>query len=65
MYSPPHADSETVIRVDEHDARIQMMLYTDHSYTKAFSSTPIIELGDKVGECSTIYESYFGQAIIR
>ncbi|KAM9351944.1 zona pellucida glycoprotein d [Symphorus nematophorus] len=40
--------SETVMRVDELDATIQMMLYTDHSYTKAYSSAPTIELRDKV-----------------
>uniref|UniRef100_A0A665TC17 Uromodulin-like n=1 Tax=Echeneis naucrates TaxID=173247 RepID=A0A665TC17_ECHNA len=40
--------SETVMRVDELDATIRMMLYTDHTYTKAFSSAPTIELRDKV-----------------
>ncbi|XP_041794476.1 zona pellucida glycoprotein d [Chelmon rostratus] len=40
--------SETVMRVDELDATIQMMLYTDHSYTEAYSSAPTIELRDKV-----------------
>uniref|UniRef100_A0A3B4VH35 Zona pellucida glycoprotein d n=1 Tax=Seriola dumerili TaxID=41447 RepID=A0A3B4VH35_SERDU len=40
--------SEKVMRVDELDATIQMMLYTDHTYTKAFSSAPTIELRDKV-----------------
>ncbi|XP_035521220.1 zona pellucida glycoprotein d [Morone saxatilis] len=39
---------ETVMRVAELDATIQMMLYTDHSYTKAYSSAPTIELRDKV-----------------
>ncbi|XP_072291144.1 zona pellucida glycoprotein d [Eucyclogobius newberryi] len=40
--------SETVVRVDELDATIQMMLYTDHSYSTAYSRAPTIELGDKV-----------------
>ncbi|XP_034443611.1 zona pellucida glycoprotein d isoform X1 [Hippoglossus hippoglossus] len=40
--------SEMVIRADELDAVIQMMLYTDHTYTKAFTSAPTIELRDKV-----------------
>ncbi|XP_059191510.1 zona pellucida glycoprotein d [Centropristis striata] len=40
--------SETVMRVDDLDATIQMMLYTDRSYSKAFSSAPTIELRDKV-----------------
>ncbi|KAJ0069571.1 hypothetical protein NL108_010390, partial [Boleophthalmus pectinirostris] len=40
--------SETVVRVDEVDAKIQMMLYTDHSYTEAYSTAPTIELGHKV-----------------
>lgn len=40
--------SETVVRIDEVDATIQMMLYTDSFYTKAFSNAPTIELGDKV-----------------
>ncbi|XP_051237938.1 zona pellucida glycoprotein d isoform X1 [Dicentrarchus labrax] len=40
--------AETVMRIAELDATIQMMLYTDHSYTKAYSSAPTIELRDKV-----------------
>lgn len=36
------------MRVDELDATIQMMLYTDQSYSKAYSSAPTIELRDKV-----------------
>ncbi|KAK7891155.1 hypothetical protein WMY93_023118 [Mugilogobius chulae] len=40
--------SETLVRVDELDAKIQMMLYTDSSYSKAYSYAPTIELGDKV-----------------
>ncbi len=42
--------SETVMRAHELDATIQMMLYTDGSYTKAYSSAPTIELRDKVGQ---------------
>ncbi|KAM9814721.1 zona pellucida glycoprotein d [Syngnathus typhle] len=40
--------SEAMVRVDELDAIIRMMLYTDHSYTTPFSSAPTIELGDQV-----------------
>ncbi|KAM4618197.1 zona pellucida glycoprotein d [Polymixia lowei] len=40
--------SETVMRVDEFDAKVQMMLYTDQTYTKAYNSAPTIELRDKV-----------------
>ncbi|XP_076589961.1 zona pellucida glycoprotein d [Chaetodon auriga] len=40
--------SETVMRVDELDATIQMMLYTDQSYTQTYTSAPTIELRDKV-----------------
>ncbi|KAA8590089.1 hypothetical protein FQN60_014023, partial [Etheostoma spectabile] len=36
-----------VMRVDELDATIQMTLYTDDSYSDAYSSAPTIELGDK------------------
>uniref|UniRef100_UPI0037E7A4B3 zona pellucida glycoprotein d n=1 Tax=Semicossyphus pulcher TaxID=241346 RepID=UPI0037E7A4B3 len=40
--------SETVMRVEDLDATIQLMLYTDHSYTKAYTSAPTIELREKV-----------------
>ncbi|XP_028264266.1 zona pellucida glycoprotein d [Parambassis ranga] len=40
--------SETVMRVNELDATIDMKLYTDHTYTKAYSSAPTIELRDEV-----------------
>ncbi|XP_061773033.1 zona pellucida glycoprotein d [Nerophis ophidion] len=40
--------SEAMVRVDELEAIIQMSLYTDQSYTQAFTSAPTIELGDKV-----------------
>lgn len=43
-------DSETVMRVDDLDATIQMMLYIDHTYTKAYTRAPSIELRDKVGQ---------------
>ncbi|KAM8891659.1 zona pellucida glycoprotein d isoform 2-T2 [Spinachia spinachia] len=43
-----HFSSELVMHVDELDANIQMMLYTDQSYSKAYSSAPTIGLGDKV-----------------
>lgn len=46
------ADSETVMHVDELDATIQMMLYTDYTYTKVYSSAPTIELRNKVGQRS-------------
>lgn len=37
------------MRVDELEAKIRMMLYTDHTYTKPYTSSPTIELRDKVG----------------
>ncbi|XP_028306665.1 zona pellucida glycoprotein d [Gouania willdenowi] len=40
--------SETVMHVDELDATIQMSLYTDNTYTKVHTTTPSIELRDKV-----------------
>ncbi|KAM6937365.1 zona pellucida glycoprotein d [Xenentodon cancila] len=40
--------SEMVMHVDEMDATVQMTLYSDHSYAKAYTSTPTIELRDKV-----------------
>lgn len=55
------------MRVHELDASIQMMLYTDHSYSEAYSSAPSIELRDKVGRRSstslTKYESNVSEAI--
>ncbi|XP_037622699.1 zona pellucida glycoprotein d [Sebastes umbrosus] len=48
--------SETVMRVHELDASIQMMLYTDHSYSEAYSSAPSIELRDKVYVAVTVKE---------
>lgn len=49
---PLNTNSETVMRVRELDATIEMMLYTDHTYSKAYSSAPTIELRDKVGKHS-------------
>ncbi|XP_075998142.1 zona pellucida glycoprotein d [Genypterus blacodes] len=40
--------TEMVLRVDDLDATIEMMLYTDHTYTTAYSSAPTIELRGKV-----------------
>ncbi|XP_042352507.1 zona pellucida glycoprotein d [Plectropomus leopardus] len=40
--------TEAVMRVDDLDATIQMMLFTDRSYSKAYTSAPTIELRDKV-----------------
>uniref|UniRef100_A0A3B4AUY2 Uncharacterized protein n=1 Tax=Periophthalmus magnuspinnatus TaxID=409849 RepID=A0A3B4AUY2_9GOBI len=48
--------SEIVVRVDEVDAKIQMMLYTDHSYSKAYAYAPTFELGDKVYVAVTVTE---------
>lgn len=46
------AASETVLRVDELDATIQMMLYTNHTYLQVYSSAPSIELRHKVRQRS-------------
>ncbi|XP_041853227.1 zona pellucida glycoprotein d isoform X2 [Melanotaenia boesemani] len=40
--------SEMMMHVDEMEATIQMMLYLDHSFTEAYTTTPTIELRDKV-----------------
>ncbi|XP_056272253.1 zona pellucida glycoprotein d [Pseudoliparis swirei] len=40
--------SEMVMHVEEVDAKIHMMLYTDQSYSQAYTSSPTIELRDKV-----------------
>lgn len=42
------AGSETMVRVDDLDAVIQMRLYTDHTYSEAYRSSPSIELRSKV-----------------
>lgn len=36
------------MRVEELDATIRMMLYTDHTYANPYTSAPTIELRDKV-----------------
>uniref|UniRef100_A0A3Q0R370 Zona pellucida glycoprotein d n=1 Tax=Amphilophus citrinellus TaxID=61819 RepID=A0A3Q0R370_AMPCI len=48
--------SETVMRVDELEAKIRMMLYMDHTYTKPYTSAPTIELRDKVYVEVTVME---------
>uniref|UniRef100_A0A1A8I9H4 ZP domain-containing protein n=1 Tax=Nothobranchius kuhntae TaxID=321403 RepID=A0A1A8I9H4_NOTKU len=40
--------SETVLHVDEMDATIQMTLFSDPIFSKAYTSAPTIELKDKV-----------------
>lgn len=40
--------SETVMHANELDVTIQMKLYADQTYTKAFTTAPTIELGEKV-----------------
>uniref|UniRef100_A0A8C8DNC0 Zona pellucida glycoprotein d n=1 Tax=Oryzias sinensis TaxID=183150 RepID=A0A8C8DNC0_9TELE len=40
--------SEMVMHVDEMDATIQMMLYSDHTYSEAYTVSPSIELREKV-----------------
>lgn len=51
-------DSEAVMRVDELDAKIQMMLYKDQSYTVAYSGAPTIELRDKVGHLVNVNQIF-------
>ena len=41
-----------VMHMDELEATVQMMLYTNSSYTEAYSSAPTLELRDKVGQLS-------------
>lgn len=53
-------DSETVMRVDDLDAEIQMMLYTDSTYTEAYSSAPTIELRNMVGQRSSTSFTKYG-----
>lgn len=40
--------SETVMRMGELDAKVEMALFTDHTYTEAFQSSPLIHLRDRV-----------------
>lgn len=42
-------NSETLMRVDDLDATVKMLLYTDETYTNAIVSSPVIELREKVG----------------
>lgn len=44
----PFVSSETVMRSDELEATIQIALYTDHSYSRAYTFAPTIELGEEV-----------------
>lgn len=37
------------MRVDDLDATVKMLLYTDETYTNAIVSSPVIELREKVG----------------
>lgn len=48
---PPLITSETMVRVDDLDAAIEMTLYTDHSYSSPYQSAPSIELRSKVRQC--------------
>ncbi|KAJ8247358.1 hypothetical protein GJAV_G00245480 [Gymnothorax javanicus] len=41
------ASSEAVMRVNELDATIVMLLYKDQNYTEAFSKSPVLHLRDK------------------
>ncbi|XP_050955550.1 zona pellucida glycoprotein d isoform X2 [Labeo rohita] len=40
--------SERVFKVDEVDAKVEMSLFKDHTYTEAFTSAPTIKLGDQI-----------------
>lgn len=40
--------SETVVRVDELDAKVEMALFKDHTFTNAFTSAPSVHLRNKV-----------------
>ncbi|XP_072241218.1 zona pellucida glycoprotein d [Leuresthes tenuis] len=48
--------SEMVMHADEMDATVQMMLYSDLTYSKPFTSAPTIELRDKVHVELTVTE---------
>lgn len=34
--------------MDEVDAKVEMSLFKDHTYTEAFTSAPTIKLGDQI-----------------
>lgn len=40
--------SETVMRVNELDAKVEMTLFKDHTFTEAFTSAPSVHLRNKV-----------------
>ncbi|XP_063053248.1 zona pellucida glycoprotein d [Engraulis encrasicolus] len=40
--------SETIMRIDDLDAKVEMSLFKDHTYTDAFSSAPMLQLRDRV-----------------
>ncbi|XP_043083473.1 zona pellucida glycoprotein d isoform X2 [Puntigrus tetrazona] len=40
--------SERMFKVDEVDAKVEMSLFKDHTYTEAFTSAPTIKLGDQI-----------------
>ncbi|XP_015229576.1 PREDICTED: uromodulin-like [Cyprinodon variegatus] len=53
--------SEMMMRIDEMEATIQMLLYADHTFTNAYTHTPTIELNHKVyiEVAVTVPEDYF------
>lgn len=57
-----------VMHVDEMDATIQMMLYSDHTYTEAYAVSPTIELREKVSDAcqppSSSYKELFYLSIV-
>ncbi|XP_026058240.1 pancreatic secretory granule membrane major glycoprotein GP2-like [Carassius auratus] len=40
--------SERMFKVSEVDAKVEMSLFKDHTYTEAFTSAPTIKLGDQI-----------------
>lgn len=40
--------SESLFKVNEVDARVEMSLFKDHTYTEAFTRAPTIKLGDQI-----------------
>ncbi|XP_067091321.1 zona pellucida glycoprotein d isoform X1 [Osmerus mordax] len=39
---------ETLVHIKEQEAKVEMLVYTDHTYTDPFQSTPMVHLRDKV-----------------
>ena len=39
---------ETLVHIKEQEAKVEMLVYTDHTYTNPFQSTPVVHLRDKV-----------------